>query len=836
METSNVGRAIRPHNAIVADELGPSSGQSLRDMRVATIGKHLLLGSDRHVVRGVTYGSFLPRDDGARYPEPGQLQADLQAMASMGFNTIRTYDLPPVDLLLAAEGLGLRLLVGLHYHDWRYEPVPGRKANDRVVDQGRQAIQALFDRLDDSGCSPGTVLAVSVGNEVPGDLVRVHGIGAVEDSLATLISDVHSNDPDMLATYTNFPTTEYLDPAGQDLTTFNVFLEQVDSFERYLRHLQVASGSRPLLITELGLPSGVHGPEHQASVVGRQLRIVDQIGCAGATIFSWTDEWGVDGSEVPGWGFGLTDEQRNPKPVATEATTWARSSLKDLQTNWPRVSVVVCAYNEERTIEECLTSLERSDYPDLEVIVCDDGSTDDTLALASRYPFTTLALPHGGLSTARNAGAREATGDIVAFLDADAMCHPQWPWYLALAFDDDSVSAVGGPNLPVPGAGLVERAVALSPGAPTEVLTGDDRAEHIAGCNMAFRADALWAVEGFNPRYTAAGDDVDVCWKLLDRGDTIGFNPAAQVIHHRRATVSGYLRQQRGYGRAEALLTQAHPGRFNRLGQARWSGFIYGGVGLLPRLLRPVVYHGHQGSAPFQPVSLNRSSLALSWATACMPLVLALGLAGTLLALVNPAFWLAPFVVVAGLVVFAGAVAVSVDVDRREPSPLKLRMLVAALHVAQPIARTWGRVRSGRSALKERSSDVAASVSGAWIGDRAAWLVDLEQRLRAERLPVVHPPSSSDWDLVIPLGPFARSRVVTAVAWEWTPHWRIGWQPRIGVVVGAVALAGAVATSWALGVVVGGLVAGMGAIEWRRHRQVRSLVAASVESAATSSS
>jgi hypothetical protein len=51
------------------------------------------------------------------------------------------------------------------------------------------------------------------------------------------------------------------------------------------------------------------------------------------------------------------------------------------------------------------------------------------------------------------------------------------------------------------------------------------------------------------------------------------------------------------------MLTGAHPQRFNRLGQARWSGFIYGGASILPSLLRPVVYHGYLGSAPFQPVA-----------------------------------------------------------------------------------------------------------------------------------------------------------------------------------------------------------------------------------------
>ena len=110
------------------------------------------------------------------------------------------------------------------------------------------------------------------------------------------------------------------------------------------------------------------------------------------------------------------------------------------------------------------------------------------------------------------------------------------------------------------------------------MLITDDRAEHVPGCNMAFRKHELAAIGGLNPEYTAAGDDVDVCWKLLDRGREIAFAHAAQVRHHRRSTVMGYLRQQRGYGKAEKTLAGPHRHRFNRMGQARWAGVIYGGA------------------------------------------------------------------------------------------------------------------------------------------------------------------------------------------------------------------------------------------------------------------
>ena len=730
--------------------------------RIVADGKALRLGGQPFMVRGVTYGSFVPRRDGHLFPEPQQVHADFGQIAAMRLNTIRLYTAPTPDVLEAATDHGLRLIVGVDYRDWRYQSEAGRAAHRSVLDAGRRALDEAI-----AACAGRPeVLAYSVGNEVPADVVRVHGIGAVEDVLSTLVGHVRAGDPEALVTYTNFPTTEYLRVEGQTLATFNVFLEEREALRRYLRHLQVVTGQLPLVLTELGFPGSVRGEAQQAEGLRWQFDEVDSAGCAGATVFSFTDEWGVDGQAVTGWGFGITDEQRRPKAAADVTRSWAERDLLHLRTDWPKVSVVVCAYNEERTIQECLTSLAACDYPHLEVIMCDDGSTDRTLEIARTFPFRILDLDHGGLSRARNAGIEAATGEIVAFLDADAACDPQWPWYLALGYDNDEVVAAGGPNWPFPNAPLVERAVALSPGSPLEVLVSDDRAEHVPGCNMSFRRETIRAVGSFDPIYTSAGDDVDVCWKLLDAGGEIAFVPAAQIHHHRRATVKGYLRQQRGYGRAEKLLLPAHRHRFNELGQARWSGFIYGGVQLLPALLRPVIYHGYQGHAPFQRVASRPAETALGWAGALLPysaVVAAVGLlAGVLF---SPWWFLLTVATLLAVVGFGLAVAASLRLPPDEPEPLRLRLLVGYLHVAQPFVRTWGRLRGPRRPL-------VMPVERPWWGDRAAWLRDLEQQLRADGRAVGVGGPTDDWDLEVRTL-LAKLRISAAVVWRWQPVWRI---------------------------------------------------------------
>ncbi|HKA50049.1 MAG TPA: glycosyltransferase [Candidatus Dormibacteraeota bacterium] len=786
--------ALAPFAPATEREPAKSFSHDQARLRVVPDGNHLSLGGRPFRVRGVTYGSFATRHDGQAFPSAQRVRSDFAMIAAAGLNTVRTYTVPPADVLGLAEEFGLRLLVGLHYDDWRSVPETGRRARRRILDAGRRAVASAME------CCAGraSVIALSVGNEVPSDLVRVHGSGAVEETLSRLVEEVHAADAGMLATYCNYPTTEYLQVEGQDLICFNVFLEQPEPLRAYLRRLQVISGDLPLVLTEMGLASEVHGEVSQARAIDRMLYAVDECGCAGATVFCWTDDWVVAGHPVEGWGFGLTHRDRSPKLALNAVTAWARRGLADLRLRWPRVSVVVCGYNAQPYLDRCLASAVASDYPALDVLYCDDGSTDDSVAAARRHPVTVIELPHQGLATARNAGLEASSGEIVAYLDADAECHPEWPYHLALSLEDPVVAAAGGPNLPFPNAGLVERAVASAPGGPVHVLIGDDRAEHVPGCNMAVRRTALKGIGGFHTPFVAAGDDVDICWRLLDSGQQIGFAAAAQVRHHARPRVRAYLRQQRTYGAAERMVCGRHTHRFNRLGQSRWAGFIYGFPRLLPRLLRPVVYHGTFGSAPYQGVLRRPAESVVPLALALLPLTVPLLLLGLALAPV----W-RPGLAVSGLAAalaaaFGAAMAAVVRPDRREPSPMAFRLLVGCLYVAQPLVRTWGRLRA-RPLPPTPSARV-------WSGDRVSWLAETERQLSRWGCACRRPRPDAEFDLEASLVGLAVCRVMTAVAWGWLPRFRTRVRPgrlalpvlAVGAVlglarpgVGAAVLAGA---------------------------------------------
>jgi glycosyltransferase involved in cell wall biosynthesis len=661
------------------------------------LGNQFFVGSEHHLMRGVTYGTFAPRHDDQRFPRTAKLTRDLADIAAAGFNTIRTYTAPPDDVVLAAADHGLRTFAGVHTRDWRYLVGLSRREQRRASEDDVRLVRETARRLKDRP----EIAALCIGNEIPADVVRWFGAKEVAGSISRLVDAVKDEDPARLVTYANYPTAEYLSIPDLDFITFNVFLEDSGALRDYLTHLHHTTHDRPLVLGEFGRHVDEHpdGERHQAQLLDRQYEVALDRGVAGLFAFSWTDEWYVGDSPVDDWKFGLTRTDRSPRPALKVASRWNNRVVADLREDWPRISVVVCARNEQATLAECLQHATALDYPDFEVIVVDDGSTDRTAEIAKSFSDVRLfSVPHGGLSVARNVGIEMATGEIVAYLDADAYPTRQWLRYLYLAFDGSDVGGAGGPNLSPPSDRRACQHVAQAPGGPAHVLLSDDRAEHIPGCNMAFWRSVLVDIGGFDPIYRAAGDDVDVCWKVLDRGWGIAFHPAAVVWHHRRGSIRAYLRQQRGYGRAEALVAARHPDRFGRLRTPKWRGRIYAPE----RRFHPGqrIYRGAFGSAPYQSI-YHREAFAIDWVHQVGIPALLMGLMAALPIAVEwaPMRWGAAAVVTALFAIFMYDVA-HAGSGRRFRS-ISSRLCVAALHMMQPVARWWGKTRSWQIAQRE---------------------------------------------------------------------------------------------------------------------------------------
>lgn len=664
-------------------------------------GKFLKVGTERFLVKGVTYGTFAPDAAGVQFPPMDRVDEDFAAMAAAGFNTVRVYTPPPRELLDRAGRHGLRVMVGL---PWAQHVAFLSDAD--LLRQIRRDVSAHVKALADHEA----VLMFALGNEIPPSVVRWHGAERVEEFLRALYEDAKAASPTSLFTYVNFPPTDFLDLSFFDVCAFNVYLHHESDLRAYLARLQQIAGFRPLLLAEAGADSIREGEEGQAALTAMNIRAAFAEGACGSIAFAWTDEWWRGGQDVEDWAFGMVDRQRRPKPalsVVSRAFAEAPFSA-ETQATWPKVSVVVCAYNAGDTIADCLTSLARLTYPNYEVIVINDGSKDDTAALVAEHPWVRLiSIANGGLSAARNLGLREATGTIVAYTDADVRVDPGWLTYLVQPFLTSDVVGSGGPNLVPPDDPFMAQCVALAPGAPTHVLLDDRIAEHVPGCNMAFRRDALLAIGGFNPIYLRAGDDVDACWRLQARGGRIGFAPAALVWHHHRARIQAYWRQQVGYGEGEIWLQPHHPDKFAG-GKMIWRGRIYSGLPFVRPLARSRVHTGVWGSSPFPSVYLVGAHpwafLVHSAPWQIVSFALMLLSAGWLAFERHPLAWLTGLAGAMGLLfTVVRCFQCALDSDLRALPPVggwppwasraAYRLTIAWLHFIQPFARLRGRLR-----------------------------------------------------------------------------------------------------------------------------------------------
>jgi GT2 family glycosyltransferase len=218
----------------------------------------------------------------------------------------------------------------------------------------------------------------------------------------------------------------------------------------------------------------------------------------------------------------------------------------------PRVSVVMPVYNAESTLAECLTRLCNSTFPEFEVVLVDDGSTDQTRAIAANFPVQ--IVPSGGRvgpAAARNLGAREATGDILFFIDSDVMVRPDTIARLAERFEEGDVDGLVG----------VQAAQMRFHDLPSQYKnlwirwtyvrqTGDVPLFYTTAA--AIRRDAFLKSGGFDEGYaTPSLEDTAFGQKLADMGIRVRIDAGLEVEHVKRYSLLGLLRTD--YLRSVAL-------------------------------------------------------------------------------------------------------------------------------------------------------------------------------------------------------------------------------------------------------------------------------------------
>jgi O-antigen biosynthesis protein len=635
-------------------------------------------------IKGVTYGPFAPDQLGDHFGTPEGASRDLDLMLEAGVNLVRIYYVPPRWFLDQCAERGIRALISIPWAE-HLDFLSNRTIH-------KEAKAAVREGVRKHAGHP-AVFGYLVGNEIPSTMVRWLGAREVTDFIEELITIGRKEDPRALFSYASYPPTEYLLPQNSDFVTFNVYLHRQEDFDRYLARLQNLADDKPLILGEFGMDTIRHPEEEQSAMLRWHIESVVRGGLAGTVIYAWTDEWHRGGQDILDWSFGLVRRDRTQKPAFEtvkrlfhgEGPMTSHVQLKQ----YPKASVIVCSFNGSKTLDRCLESLQHINYPDYEVILVDDGSTDNTQEIAGRHPWVkNIHQENKGLSFARNVGAQASCGEVLVYTDSDCMADPDWLYYLIGTLLSGDYAGVGGPNISPPAENWVQACVAAAPGGPSHVLLTDVVAEHIPGCNMAFHRWAFDQVGGFDSEYRKAGDDVDFCWRLQQSGGVIAFSPAAIVWHYRRFTLKAFKKQQEGYGEAESMLRFQHLVFFGPTGTAKWKGQIYGAPRFTWLVNKPVIYHGVFGQGLFQSIYPTPQSELAAYLSSIEWVALTLFIFAVSIPV--PFLRIVPYLMFGGTLLVALSYMIHARLEARHDT-VPARLLVAFLALTQPLVRGWSR-------------------------------------------------------------------------------------------------------------------------------------------------
>lgn len=230
----------------------------------------------------------------------------------------------------------------------------------------------------------------------------------------------------------------------------------------------------------------------------------------------------------------------------------------------PFVSVIVCAFNEEALLGDCLSALSKQTYAKdrYEILVIDDESTDRTPEIAENFiaslsPLSPrmrwIRIAHGGLSVARNAGIVHSAGDIIAFIDGDAVAAPTWLEKLVVPFLEGA-DYVGGRIDLLNTESWVARF--LQNTRHRQFFGPKVLSVQLIGCNMAYRKEIFEAVGGFFENFVSRGDEVSLRESIPE---SFRYKPArdAVVLHERPSTLKSALKVRWESGKLDPMVAKA---------------------------------------------------------------------------------------------------------------------------------------------------------------------------------------------------------------------------------------------------------------------------------------
>jgi len=660
---------------------------------------------------------------------------ELAQIRSLGANVVFLEN-PNDALLMACEKLGLSVVVPLGLRQCFSEIFQG--SNNAFRSWLKLALRQIEMLNRYSG-----VIAIDLDAVVSGAVLRFLGAGKYRAMIEEAYRQLKSRAANRLVTCSINSSEARLNLSFLDFYSIKPAANSLSEYRKELAVLQQSAGDKALLViaAELNATAQQEPDAALEHVICDQIRLSFFAGAAGLCL----------------------DLTRNVASAAVKAT-FADSPFPSYL-NYPAISVVICAYNGEEWIEECLDGCSAIDYPNFEVILVDDGSSDHTLALAEskakKYGFKVLAqAANGGLSAARNRGMEAASGEIIAYLDQDAYPDEHWLRYLAITFLSTQAAVVGGPNINPLCAGPLSDCVDQAPGNSQIVMRDAESADHIPGCNLAVRKAFMKSIGGFDLRYRYGGDDVNFCWKVIKSGGRLAVSPGAMIWHYRRKNIASFWRQQKGYGKGEAVLERDWPERFNSLGHQVFKAKpVDANSAATQQNLyssSSAIYQTMNGGESFLKLWLKYGPSMPEWPV----LLLLTGALAALGMILQPFLLFVPILICCTFLWLKASFVAGWSANLRFPS-LKSRLLLAFLHMAQPLARLQGRIAAGMTPWRSRCQKgfvlpkVLVTKCGAKPFKGAHNMqYGIERKLKAHALPLIEGDSHEKWDWQIDGGLF----------------------------------------------------------------------------------
>lgn len=210
------------------------------------------------------------------------------------------------------------------------------------------------------------------------------------------------------------------------------------------------------------------------------------------------------------------------------------------ETSFPFVSIIVPVFNESKNLDKCLNSLLSQNYPKTryELIVVDNGSTDDSVNIAKNYTNKVFIKEDVKVGGVRNYGAKQAKGEVLAFIDGDCVASEKWLSEAVGYLGDKNVGGVGGGYLLRERPSWVERGWKLSSAKETR------KVKALAGGSFILSRSLFEKLGGFNEKINA-GEDTKLSVDITDLGLDLWFLEECYVIHLGYPdTLQGFFKRQ----------------------------------------------------------------------------------------------------------------------------------------------------------------------------------------------------------------------------------------------------------------------------------------------------